>query len=155
MSPPLGSSAQSQSQSASRPWIQFAILTAVLTLGGIALIRILKPAALQNLFSRSDPAEVARGKALNDIRWIQDALLVYASRNNGEYPRTLEALVEIGKDGKTYFGNQQELPLDPWKRSFLYEQPTPEHPKPRVRSLGADGQPGGVGMNADLDSDTL
>ncbi|HKC50802.1 MAG TPA: type II secretion system protein GspG [Myxococcota bacterium] len=47
------------------------------------------------------------------------------------------------------------LLLDPWKRPYLYLDPTPEHPRPRVVSLGADGKVGGEGDCADIDSDEL
>ncbi|MBK7643712.1 MAG: type II secretion system protein GspG [Planctomycetes bacterium] len=45
--------------------------------------------------------------------------------------------------------------LDPWKRPYVYVEPTPEHPLPRVLSLGADGMEGGEGEDADIDSDQL
>jgi hypothetical protein len=48
-----------------------------------------------------------------------------------------------------------KLLLDPWKRPYLYLEPTQEHPRPRVVSLGADGKPGGEGDSADVDSDQL
>ncbi len=47
------------------------------------------------------------------------------------------------------------LLLDPWKRPYLYVEPTREHPRPRVVSLGSDGKPGGEGDCADVDSDEL
>jgi general secretion pathway protein G len=45
--------------------------------------------------------------------------------------------------------------LDPWQHPYVYIEPTPEHPKPRVLSLGADGKPGGEGECADIDSDEV
>ena len=45
--------------------------------------------------------------------------------------------------------------LDPWQHPYVYVEPTPEHPRPRVISLGADGKPGGEGDCADIDSDEL
>jgi len=48
-----------------------------------------------------------------------------------------------------------ELLLDPWKHPYVYVGPTAAHPRPRVVSLGADGEPGGEGESADIDSDQL
>lgn len=40
-----------------------------------------------------------------------------------------------------------ELPSDAWGGAFLYRY---DGDRPRVMSLGADGQPGGEGQNADI-----
>lgn len=53
------------------------------------------------------------------------------------------------------------LPSDPWARPYIYIAPgadangTPGAPEARARvtSYGADGQPGGEGVNADVTSD--
>lgn len=53
------------------------------------------------------------------------------------------------------------LPADPWARPYVYMAPsaaadgTPGAPEGRARviSYGADGQPGGSGINADVSSD--
>jgi general secretion pathway protein G len=155
MAPPLTSTAGSRPQSSLRPWITFALLTVVLTGAGLALIYLVRPSALQGMFSRSNPVEVRRGQALNNLKWIHDALLVYAHEHKGEYPARLDALVVPGASGQTYFGDRREVPLDPWNRPFVYAPPTPAHPQARITSLGADGKPGGQGEDADIDSDTL
>lgn len=41
------------------------------------------------------------------------------------------------------------VPADPWGGAYLYAPPTDEGP-PRLRSLGADGRPGGEGRDADI-----
>jgi general secretion pathway protein G len=155
MAPLSSSTAQSPAQPALRSWIQFALLTVLLTGGAILLLRLLRPSALRGLFSRSDPAEVRRGQAQSNLKWIDEALLVYAHEHQGQYPARLDELVVPGPDGKTCFGAQREVPLDPWQRAFRYEPPTGAHPRPRIWSLGADGEAGGEGENADLDSDSL
>ena len=45
---------------------------------------------------------------------------------------------------------QQDVPLDPWKRPFLYKFPGEHGDEPDLISLGADGQPGGEGDAADI-----
>jgi general secretion pathway protein G len=42
------------------------------------------------------------------------------------------------------------LPVDPWGREYGYELASPG--RPRIFSLGADGQPGGAGDDEDLDN---
>lgn len=51
--------------------------------------------------------------------------------------------------------SEGQLLLDPWQRPYVYVDPTPDHPRPRVLSLGADGKPGGEGESADIDSDEV
>jgi len=155
MAPQLHSPTQPHSQTTLRHWLIFAVLTIVLTGGALVLIRILRPSALNGVFAGSDAAEIQRGQARINMKWIRDALLVYAHEHQGAYPATLAALVEPKADGKTYFGDRREVPLDPWQRPFGYEAPTPAHPNPRITSLGADGRPGGFGEDADIDSDAL
>jgi general secretion pathway protein G len=42
------------------------------------------------------------------------------------------------------------LPKDPWGRDYLYEAPTTDVPEPKIKTLGADGKPGGTGNDADI-----
>jgi len=44
----------------------------------------------------------------------------------------------------------QDIPLDPWGRPYLYKYPGEHGDEPDLVSLGADGQPGGEGNNADI-----
>jgi general secretion pathway protein G len=151
MASPSTTSAQTQQPSAAKNWIQFALLTVLLTGGGLLIVKLVRPTALRGVFSHDDPSQALRGQALVNMAWIEQALLVYAHDNKGQYPATLDALVQPG--AKKYFGDLTAVPLDPWKRAFVYDPPSAAHPAPRLRSLGADGQPGGEGENADLDSD--
>ncbi|HKC50805.1 MAG TPA: type II secretion system protein GspG [Myxococcota bacterium] len=155
MAPQLTGSAQQQPQSTLRSWLVGALLTCAITLGALFVIRWVRPSALSGVLAHSSTVEVRRGRALIDIKWIQEALLVYAHEHNGAYPEQLAALVLPKADGKTYFGERREVPLDPWNRAFGYEPPTTAHTNPRITTLGADGKPGGDGENADIDSDTL
>ena len=87
---------------------------------------------------------------------IDVALREYAINNNGSYPCTLEPLVIPDADGHSYLeGYDGRLPLDPWKREYHYEAPTPAYPTPHVWSYGADGRLGGTGEDADVDSEQL
>lgn len=42
------------------------------------------------------------------------------------------------------------LPLDPWNMPYQYKVPGPNNKPYAVYSFGADGKPGGEGLNADI-----
>jgi general secretion pathway protein G len=72
----------------------------------------------------------------------------------GTYPSTeqgLEALRErpdgVDKWDGPYL--RKELPLDPWGNPYVYESPS-EHGDFAIMSYGADGKPGGDGMDMDI-----
>ncbi len=44
----------------------------------------------------------------------------------------------------------KDVPMDPWQRPYLYKFPGEHGDEPDMVSLGADGQPGGEGINADI-----
>ena len=44
----------------------------------------------------------------------------------------------------------QDIPNDPWGHAYLYKFPGEHGDEPDVISLGADGQAGGDGLNADI-----
>jgi len=44
------------------------------------------------------------------------------------------------------------IPRDPWNREYIYSFPGTHGPRPEVVSYGADGIPGGSGINADVTS---
>ena len=155
MAPLLSGAPHSQPQATLRSWLVLAALTGALTLGALVVIRLVRPSAIDGVLASSNTVEAQRGKARSTIKWIHEALLVYAHEHAGAYPAQLDALVEPGAAGKSHFGELRTVPLDPWNRPFHYEPPTAQHPRPRLTSLGADGQVGGAGENADIDSDTL
>jgi general secretion pathway protein G len=79
----------------------------------------------------------------------------------GFYPtsdQTLNALVEKPGSGKTCsnWGPDpylKRLPKDPWKHDLVYQCTDGQHYV--LKSLGADGQEGGDGYNADISSEDL
>lgn len=99
-------------------------------------------------------ARAQRGKAVVDISAISGALDQYAIQNAGRYPESLDALVAPDASGHTFL-NRSRVPLDPWKQAYVYEPPGPGKPRPRVLSLGKDGQLGGVGDDTDIDSELI
>lgn len=118
----------------------------------VVILGILASIVVPKIISRPDEARVV--KARQDVLAIQNALDLY-KLDNGFYPSTdqgLQALVEKPttnpepRDWKQYL---KSLPKDPWGHEYLYMNPG-EHGDVDVFTLGADGQPGGTGTNADI-----
>ncbi len=42
------------------------------------------------------------------------------------------------------------IPMDPWNNPYQYSMPGPDNKPYAVYSFGADGKPGGEGLNADI-----
>jgi general secretion pathway protein G len=73
--------------------------------------------------------------------------------DTGSTPDSLEMLVTESGDVKGWNGPyvKGSLLKDPWGREYEYKYPG-EHGDFDLVSLGADGQPGGEGKNADLNN---
>lgn len=118
----------------------------------VVILGILASIVVPKIISRPDEARVVKAK--QDVLAIQNALDLY-KLDNGVYPSTdqgLMALVEkatsnpVPQDWKLYL---KSLPKDPWGRDYLYLNPG-QHGEIDVFTLGADGQPGGTGINAEI-----
>lgn len=104
-----------------------------------------------------DNVDTAREKkVLADFAGIKTALNSYRL-DNYSYPTTeqgLEALVEkptLPPEARHWKqgGYLDEVPVDPWDRPYYYQSPG-ENGKFDLYSLGADGVPGGEGVDADI-----
>ena len=125
----------------------------------VVILGILAALIVPNIMDRPDMARVAKTK--QDLRALQTALNLYRL-DNYRYPTTdqgLEALVEkpsveplppAYKKG----GYLERMPKDAWGHPYLYLSPG-VHGEVDISSLGADGQSGGEGVNADIQSWTL
>lgn len=83
---------------------------------------------------------------------IANALHEFAHNNGGKFPDSLQALVVKDSNGAAYLEGEHPL-IDPWGREYVYSAPSAGQPEPRVSSLGRDGKPGGLGEDADVQSD--
>ncbi len=120
----------------------------------IVILGILAAVVVPRIMDRPDTARIAKVK--QDIRTLESALNLY-KLDNFTYPSTdqgLEALVKK-PSGEPEPRNWKEggyidrLPKDPWGNDYQYLNPGVHGPID-VYSLGADGQEGGEGMNADI-----
>lgn len=70
---------------------------------------------------------------------------------NGRYPTDLEELACPDAEGRSYLPGTRDR-LDVWGRPYSYVRPLHEASKPRIYTLGRDGEPGGAGEDADFSS---
>jgi general secretion pathway protein G len=109
------------------------------------------------IIGRTDDARIVKAKA--DIKGIEEALHLF-KLDCGFYPSTgqgLEALVSAGGGGgacRKYNaeGYLDKVPFDPWDNRYAYFS---DGNNIIIKSYGADGQEGGQGKNADIDSRAL
>jgi general secretion pathway protein G len=72
----------------------------------------------------------------------------------GRYPTTddgLDSLYAKPNNEEKWQGPylKKAVPMDPWGRPYVYKSPG-DHSEVDLSTLGADGQPGGTGENADV-----
>ena len=109
----------------------------------------------------SKPEEARRETAKVQIKQIENALDMFKV-DNGFYPSTeqgLQSLVTEPTSGRKPSGYQdggyiKKIPLDPWKNEYLYLSPG-EGGEYDLLSFGADGEPGGEGIDADINAREL
>ena len=120
----------------------------------LAIIGILAALVVPNVLNRADDARITAART--DIGNLMQALKLYRL-DNQRYPSAeqgLQALVLQPTAGpaplnwKPYI---DKLPNDPWGKPYQYMSPGLKG-EVDVLSLGADGQVGGEGKNADIGS---
>jgi general secretion pathway protein G len=117
----------------------------------IVILSILAAIIVPRIMDRPDKARMVKAQA--DIRALESALNLYRLDNHN-YPTTdegLEALVQKPADAPSWKegGYIDRMPKDPWGKPYQYLNPG-THGSIDIFSLGADGQPGGDGKNADI-----
>ena len=118
----------------------------------VVILGILGAVVVPNLLSRPDAARLQAAET--DIRMLASALDVYRL-DNFQYPSSeqgLEALVQRPSGfpeppNWNPDGYIKKLPSDPWGSKYVYERRDTSF---TLFSLGADGQEGGEGQNADI-----
>ncbi|MFN5177054.1 type II secretion system major pseudopilin GspG [Limnohabitans sp.] len=120
----------------------------------LAIIGVLAALIVPNVLGRADEARVTAART--DVGNLMQALKLYRL-DNQRYPSNdqgLQALIArptaepVPANWKPYL---EKLPRDPWGRPYPYLNPGLKG-EVDVLSLGADGQPGGDGFNADIGS---
>ena len=122
----------------------------------VVILGILAAVVIPKILDRPDQARVSAAKS--DIAVIMQQLKLYRL-DNTFYPSTDQGLQALTVKPTTnpipqnwkQGGYLERLPNDPWGRPYQYLNPGIKG-EIDVFSLGADGQPGGEGPNADIGS---
>lgn len=128
---------------------------------GITLIEMLVVVTIIALFAalvaprmmgQADKAR--RTQAHAQVNSFMTALGAY-KLDTGTFPATEQGLnaLRVKPENQPQWAGPylpQDIPTDPWGRPYLYKYPGDHGDEPDLVSLGADGQPGGEGNNADI-----
>ena len=120
----------------------------------LVIIGVLAALIVPNVLDRADDARTTAAKT--DVNNLMQSLKLYRL-DNQRYPTAEQGLTAllvkpaaapVPPNWRPYV---DKLPADPWGRPYAYLNPG-VHGEIDVLSLGADGQPGGEGKNADIGS---
>lgn len=120
----------------------------------VVIIGLLATVVMINVLPSQDKAMVEKARA--DISTLEQAVETYRLELMA-YPATAQGLDALVKapaglarpERYRQGGYIRRLPADPWGNPYQYRYPG-QHGRFDVYSLGADGQEGGEGENADL-----
>ena len=123
----------------------------------VVILGILAAVIVPRFLSRPDEAKVTKAKV--DMKSIEESLGLF-KLDNGFFPSTeqgLEALVtkpDTGRIPSRYSvdGYLKKAPVDPWYKPYLYLSPGVHSRDFDLISYGANGEPGGEGFDADINS---
>lgn len=122
----------------------------------VVIMGILAALVVPKLMGRTDDARIIAAR--QDVATLMQGLKLYRL-DNQRYPTTeqgLQALITKPTTGPAANGWKSggyldRLPMDPWGNPYQYLSPGIKG-EVDVFSLGADGQPGGTGNDADIGS---
>jgi general secretion pathway protein G len=123
----------------------------------VFIIGLLATIVSVNVIGQTDNARITKAKV--DLKQIEEGLHLY-KLDNAIYPTTgqgLAALVQKPSGGpplRRYNpeGYIQKIPEDPWGNPYVYLSDGQNFV---LKCLGGDGEQGGEGKNADIDSRDL
>lgn len=120
----------------------------------LVIIAVIAAMVVPNVIGRPDEARVT--VARTDLRSIAGALEIYRL-DNRTYPSTTQGLAALVTRPSVppeplnwaTGGYLSAMPQDPWGTEYVYRSPG-EDGRFDLITLGADGQPGGDGVDADI-----
>jgi len=121
----------------------------------IVILGLLATIIMPKILDR--PEQARRLKAKVQIKNFQSALALFKT-DTGRFPTTsqnLEALInDPGLKGWKQGGYIEggKIPLDPWGNPYIYLCPGVHGEEYEIESYGKDGEDGGTGDNADIES---
>ncbi len=104
------------------------------------------------MFKRADQARITAARS--QMQNFMTALGTY-KLDTGVFPTTEQGLAALRvkpNDMNQWNGPYMpmDIPKDPWSHDYVYKFPGEHGEEPEITCLGADGQPGGDGLNADI-----
>lgn len=122
----------------------------------VVIMGVLAALVVPKLLSRTGESKVAAAKV--DIATVMQALKLY-KLDNQRYPTSEQGLQALltkpsagpAASGWKVGGYLEKMPRDPWGAPYQFLSPGVKG-EVDVFSLGADGQPGGSGDDADIGS---
>ena len=123
----------------------------------VVILGVLAALIVPRIMGRPDEARVVAAR--HDIAITMQALKLY-KLDNRAYPSMAQGLAALARkptvaplpdNWRPYL---EKLPPDPWGNGYLYLNPG-QYGEVDVFSYGADGKPGGAGVDADIGSWSL
>jgi general secretion pathway protein G len=125
----------------------------------VIILGLLAGLVLPKILGREEEARLSSAKL--QIKALENALDGY-KLDNGSYPTTdqgLDALIKKPEAGRIPmkwrdggYLKPARIPKDPWGFDYHYYSPGNENREYEIISYGPDGEPGGEGKNADIES---
>lgn len=128
----------------------YSLLEVLIVLTIIALIAALVG---PRLMAQLDRSKVTAARV--QVRAIASAIETMRL-DLGRYPTNDEGIALLNSpprdDADLWHGPylDAETPVDPWGAAYVYQAPQADFERPRIASLGADGEVGGEGLAADI-----
>ena len=108
----------------------------------LAILGVIAAMVVPNLLGRQREANIKMAR--QSIQGVEGAAKNFAVDHDGEYPQTLDQLIQPelvnGMQKAPYL---EEPPLDPWKTPIQYQPPVEFGQKPLITSFGPNRQQGG------------
>jgi len=139
-------------QQRERRRVRQAGITLIEMLVVMTIIALLAALVGPNLWKKGDAARITAARA--PIHNFMTPIGTY-KLDTGVFPTTeqgMQALRVRPADVNQWAGPYlpQDIPVDPWGRPYVYKYPGEHGDEPDIICYGADGQPGGEGLNADI-----
>jgi len=119
----------------------------------VVILGLLATIIMPRILNR--PEQARRMKAKIDIRSIESALALFKT-DTGRFPTTSEGLEVLvsgpGIKGYNSDGYLDKVPSDPWGNKYIYIFPGVRSKDYDLESYGKDGEEGGTGDSADIES---
>lgn len=120
----------------------------------VIIIGLLAATVAPKIFHRVGESRITAAK--NQMASLEDALDMFYV-DTGRYPTSEEGMAALNSKPETinhwkgpYL--KKKLPKDPWGNEYVYKSPGGEGRDYDIICYGADGQEGGEGDNADINS---